>query len=303
LSTIEARESRIAAGAALLIHGLLGASLLVSLNWTRDSKTPVQAELWSSLPPPIPSATRPPPPTPAPTPVTPAPAPAVSPADDAKAEIALQKKKDDARKAEELKKERDRKAAERKEAERKEQERKRAERKENERKEQERKEAARQEAERKAAEKRAAEKKLAEQRAAEKLAAQRQAELARLGLDPNAKADAQGKDVISKAGVVGGAELGSKTGVDAGYEALIQARIKARINYPDRSPGNPEAVVIVEQLPSGEISNVRLVRPSGTPAWDNAVQRAIWAANPLPKKKDGTVARVLELRFRPKENP
>lgn len=295
MSRIEARESRIAAGAALLIHGLLAASLLVSLNWTRDAKTPVQAELWSSLPPPIPSATRPP--TPAPTPVA-SPAKAATPPEDAKADIAIQKKKDD-----ELKRERERKAEERKQAAREEQERRAAERKEQERKAQERKEAARLEAERKAAEKRAAEKKVAEQRAAEKLAAQRQAELARLGLDPNAKANAQGKDVISKAGVVGGAELGNKTGVDAGYEALIQAKIKARINYPDRSPGNPEAVVIVEQLPTGEISNVRLIKPSGTPAWDNAVQRAIWAASPLPKKKDGTVARVLELRFRPKENP
>jgi colicin import membrane protein len=300
LSRIEARESRIAASAALFIHGLLAASLLVSLNWTRDAKTPVQAELWSSLPPPIPSATRPP--TPAPTPA-PSPTKAAPASEESKADIAIQKKKDDELKRERERKAAERKEAERKEAERKEQERKAEERKESERKERERKETARLEAERKAAEKRAAEKKLAEQRNAEKLAAQRQAELARLGLDPNAKANAQGKDVISKAGVVGGAELGNKTGVDAGYEALIQARIKARINYPDRSPGNPEAVVIVEQLPTGEISNVRLIKPSGTPAWDNAVQRAIWAASPLPKKKDGTVARVLELRFRPKENP
>jgi colicin import membrane protein len=294
LSRIEARESRIAASAALFIHGLLAASLLVSLNWTRDAKTPVQAELWSSLPPPIPSATRPP--TPAPTPA-PSPTKAAPASEESKADIAIQKKKDD-----ELKRERERKAAERKEAERKEQERKAEERKESERKERERKETARLEAERKAAEKRAAEKKLAEQRNAEKLAAQRQAELARLGLDPNAKANAQGKDVISKAGVVGGAELGNKTGVDATYEAKIQARIKLHISYPDR-PGNPEAVVIVEQLPTGEVSNVRLVRPSGTPAWDNAVQRAILKSSPLPKRDDGTVARVLELRFRPKENP
>ncbi|WVN41400.1 cell envelope integrity protein TolA [beta proteobacterium MWH-UniP1] len=259
---IEARESRNAAGAALLMHGLLAAGLLVSLNWTRQPNTPVQAELWSGLPRQIPATPTPAVTKPAPTPPKP------TPVEPTKADISVQKKKAEAAK-EDLEKKREQQ------------------------KEAEKKEAA----------KKAAEKKLAEQRAAEKLEAQRKAELARLGLDPNAKANAKGKDIATKAGVVGGAELGSKTGIDADYEALIQARIKARINYPDRSPGNPEAIVAVEQLPTGEITRVRLIKPSGTPTWDAAVQRAVWAANPLPKKKDGTVARVLELSFRPKENP
>lgn len=259
---IEARESRNAAGAALLMHALLAAGLLVSLNWSRQPNTPVQAELWSGLPRQIPATTTPAVTAPAPTPPKPA------PPEPTKADISVQKKKPEPPK-EDLAKKRE----------------------------------LQKEAERKEAAKKAAEKKLAEQRAAEKLQAQRQAELARLGLDPNAKANAKGKDVATKAGVVGGAELGSKTGVDADYEALIQARIKARINYPDRGPGNPEAIVAVEQLPTGEITRVRLIKPSGTPAWDAAVQRAVWAANPLPKKKDGTVARTLELSFRPKENP
>lgn len=259
---IEARESRNAAGAALLMHALLAAGLVVSLNWTRQPNTPVQAELWSGLPrqipaTPVPSVAKPAP-TP-PKPVTPEPT---------KADISVQKKKPEPPKEDLAKKREQQKEAERKEA-----------------------------------AKRAAEKKLAEQRAAEKLEAQRKAELARLGLDPNAKANAKSKDVITKAGVVGGAELGNKTGVDADYEAQIQARIKARINYPDRSPGNPEAIVRVEQLPTGEVIKVQLIKPSGTPAWDSAVQRAILDSSPLPKKKDGTVARVLELSFRPKENP
>jgi colicin import membrane protein len=45
------------------------------------------------------------------------------------------------------------------------------------------------------------------------------------------------------------------------------------------------------------------VKPSGVAAWDAAVIRAIRAASPLPKRKDGTVARTLELSFRPKETP
>jgi len=259
---IEARESRNAAGAALLMHALLAAGLLVSLNWTRQPNTPVQAELWSGLPRQIPATTTPAVTAPAPTPPKPA------PPEPTKADISVQKKKPEPPK-EDLAKKRE----------------------------------LQKEAERKEAAKKAAEKKIAEQRAAEKLQAQRQAELARLGLDPNAKANAKGKDVATKAGVVGGAEIGSKTGVDAEYEAQIQARVKIRIKYPDRSPGNPEAIVRVEQLPTGEVIKVQLIKPSGTPAWDSAVQRAIWDASPLPKKKDGTVARVLELSFRPKENP
>lgn len=257
---IEARESRNAFGAALGMHLLLVAGLLISLNWSRDAEKPVQAELWSSLPSDRPQVIRPPAAAPAPTPPKPVTAP------EPKADMALQKKQELAKKEEAAK------AA---------------------LKEKEAQEAAR---------KKAAEQKLAQEREAAKLEAQRKAELARLGIDPNAKANAQGKDITTKAGVAKGAEIGDKTGIDASYAVMIQARIKARINYPDRAPGNPEAVVLVEQSSTGDITRVRLVKPSGTPAWDDAVQRAIWASSPLPPKKDGTVERVLELALRPKEN-
>ena len=265
---IEARESRNAVSAALLMHGLLAAALLLSLQW-KDRIPIVQAELWSAMPRDIPATFTPPAAAvrPAP-PVPPAPVP------ETKADIALKKKEEPKKtepKKEEPKKPEPPKADVLK---------------------------AQQEAQKKAQEK-----KLAEKKAAEQLEAQRRAELARLGIDPNAKPGAAGKDAATKTGVVaGGAEVGSKTGRDADYESLIQARIKARINYPDRSATNPEAIVQVDQLPTGEVVAVKLIRASGTPAWDEAVQRAVWAASPLPKRKDGTVARVLELAFRPKED-
>lgn len=257
---IDARENGNAFGAALGMHLLLVAGLFVSLNWSQQTPPPVQAELWSGLPPQMPaSPSLQQKPVAAPTPPAPTPP-------EAKADISTQKKKDPPKKPEPPKADKQ--------------------------KEIDRQEAA----------KKAAEKKRAEQRAAAQLEAQRKAELARLGLDPNAKAGAKGKDAATKAGVTGGAEIGAKTGVEADYMALIQARIKARINYPDRAPGNPEAVVAVTQLPTGEVTRVRLIKSSGVAAWDEAVQRAIWAASPLPKKKDGTVSRDLELRFRPKED-
>lgn len=263
---IEAKESRNAISAALLMHGLLAAALLFSLQWNQRPPI-VQAELWSAMPRNIPANLSPPSPAARPAPPTPP-----APAPEAKADIALQKKKEEPKKVEPKKNEPTKAEA---------------------LKEKERQEAL----------KKSAEKKLLEKKAAEQLEAQRRAELARLGIDPNAKPGAKGKDAATRAGVAtGGAEIGGKTGVDAEYEAMIQARIKARINFPDRSNTNPEAVVQVDQLPTGEVVAVRLIRASGTPAWDEAVQRAIWAASPLPKRKDGTVARMLELSFRPKEN-
>lgn len=260
---IEAKESRNAISAALLMHGLLAAALLFSLQWNQRPPI-VQAELWSAMPRNIPANLSPPSPAAKPAPPTPAP--------EAKADIALQKKKEEPKKVEPKKNEPT-------------------------------KAEALKEKERQDALKKSAEKRLLEKKAAEQLEAQRRAELARLGIDPNAKPGAKGKDAATRAGVAtGGAEIGGKTGVDAEYEAMIQARIKARINFPDRSNTNPEAIVQVDQLPTGEVVAVRLIRASGTPAWDEAVQRAIWAASPLPKRKDGTVARMLELSFRPKEN-
>ena len=265
---IEARESRNAVFAALLMHGALVGALLVSLNWSRQAPRPVQAELWGSLPAPVPA----PSPAPVPAPVQPPPIEppkpvlpkAVPPPSPVKADISLEKKKqDDAKKL----------AAEKKLA-------------------------AQREADRLAAQK-----KLAEKEAAARIEARRAAELARLGLDPNARATGKSKDVATKAGVVGGAEVGDKTGELADYAAMIRARVLARIRFdPSRAPGNPEVIFIVEQLPSGEISGIRKTKSSGVVAWDEAVDRAIRASDPLPKKKDGTVERVLELRFRPNED-
>ncbi len=257
MHAIEAREQRNAFGAALFMHGLLAAGLLLSLSWSQKPPPIVQVELWSSPPADRPNAPFAPPPAPAPAP-KPAPEPPTPPPLQPKADIAVQKKPEPPKR--------------------------------------DLQEEARREAAKKEAAEKAAQKKLAEKKAAQ--------ELARL-LNPDNKAKPadRGKDVATKAGAAQGAEVGAKTGVDADYVALIQARIRARITYADRAPGNPEAIVIVDQLPSGEVTRVQLSKSSGIPTWDQAVQRAIWAASPLPKKQDGTVARTLELRFRPKEVP
>jgi len=54
-------------------------------------------------------------------------------------------------------------------------------------------------------------------------------------------------------------------------------------------------------LPTGEIMSVRLVKSSGVPEFDRAVENGIKKASPLPKKKDGTVERTLDVNFSMKD--
>ena len=299
----ETIQTAASVGAALMVHLLLAAALMVSIDWrAADDPEVVQAELWSSLPaerpptrqaavipaaeptPPAPAPPKPTPPAPAPPePTPPAPAP----------DLSLQRAKEDAAKQEAAKRE----AAKVQEANRRAQEAK-----------------AKAAKAREAQEKQAREKQAQEKQAQEKAAAARslqrqrdalrQAELDRinksLGLDPNAKAASRGKDTATKAGVVGGAEQGVRSGLLAGYQDAIRSRIRSRIRFdPARAPSNPEVIYIVEQLPTGQISRIELQKASGIEEWDVAVRRAIEASDPLPKADDGSVERRLELRFRP----
>jgi len=80
----------------------------------------------------------------------------------------------------------------------------------------------------------------------------------------------------------------------------IRSRIRGYINLPPDIPGNPEAIFDVVQLPTGEIIDVKLRKSSGVRAYDDAVQRAILKASPLPKPVPADLfQRNLELRFRP----
>jgi colicin import membrane protein len=94
----------------------------------------------------------------------------------------------------------------------------------------------------------------------------------------------------------------------AAWTDRIQAKIKSKIpvSAAEAVPGNPEAVFSVSLLPTGEVltSTVRMTKSSGNKAYDDAVERAIVAASPLPKPDDpGVFQRQLELRFRPKDKP
>ena len=111
------------------------------------------------------------------------------------------------------------------------------------------------------------------------------------------------KRMAGAMGSTGSAEKSTGPRADAGYVAAITAAIKSATAYGGSTtmPGNPKAVFRVEQLPTGEIMSVRLVKSSGVPEFDRAVENGIKKASPLPKKKDGTVERTLDVNFSMKD--
>jgi len=86
------------------------------------------------------------------------------------------------------------------------------------------------------------------------------------------------------------------------YVRRIQQKVKSNWILPPDLKGNPEAVFLVSQLPSGEVLSVRVVKPSGNPAYDAAVERAILKSSPLPppaSRED--FSRELKLTFKPQD--
>jgi hypothetical protein len=85
-------------------------------------------------------------------------------------------------------------------------------------------------------------------------------ETAQLRSRPNASAQqmasAAGAEVAQRAAA-------SKRGMEE-YVSKIRVKVRGNIVLPPNIQGNPEAVFVVEQLPGGEILNVRLKRSSGS---------------------------------------
>ena len=71
---------------------------------------------------------------------------------------------------------------------------------------------------------------------------------------------------------------------------------------PQDLQGNPEAIFLVTQLPTGEVLLIKLLKSSGNPAYDAAVERAILKSSPLPLPSDQALFdRELKLTFRPRD--
>ncbi|MEP7296945.1 MAG: cell envelope integrity protein TolA [Burkholderiales bacterium] len=272
-----------ALGLALFAHVLLIAALAFGVNWRTSEPTTVAAELWSATPQAAaPRAVEPPPPPP--TPVRkPEPEPVAKPEPAPKPQapalpdpqIAIEKAK--------------------------------------------REEAKRQQAEEEAREKKAekaqrAKEELAQKKAAaEKLKAETE-KADKLAKEKTSKADAAKqaaareaylKRMQGLAGATGGpTDTGSalrSSAPSASYAGRIMARIKPNIVLTEPVDGNPMATVEVKLAPDGTIVGKRLVKSSGSKAWDDAVLRAIERTEILPRDTDGRVRTPFEIDFRPRD--
>ncbi|MBX9847845.1 MAG: TonB C-terminal domain-containing protein [Rhodocyclaceae bacterium] len=88
----------------------------------------------------------------------------------------------------------------------------------------------------------------------------------------------------------------------ARYVDRISAKIRGNLMVPPGVSGNPEAEFRVNQLPTGEVIEVKLRKSSGNRALDEAIERAIYKSSPLPKpERNEDFDRALDLKFKPLE--
>ena len=116
--------------------------------------------------------------------------------------------------------------------------------------------------------------------------------------------DANLKRMLGQAGTSSGgtaARAAVASGPSASYAGRIKARIQPLIVFGDNPAANPVATVEVRLAADGTILGRRVARSSGLKAWDEAVLRAIDAAQVLPRDTDGRVPPVLEIEFRLRE--
>ncbi len=274
---------------AIAVNVIFLAVLIFTVSWQNRQPEAVTAELY--VPPaktvetPPPPEVKPPEPKPEPPPEPkpeppPEPKPLPKPEPPPKAEKPPPTPADIAEKA-------------RQEAERKRKDQQERERKEREERERKEAEAKKQEEKKQAELKERQQRELAALRAqAEKEAqqirqAQREAQLrAQAERESRERATLAAQAALSRA--------------QADWIDKVRAKIRSNIILPSDLAGNPEAIFNVVQLPTGEVIDVQLKKSSGVRAYDDAVQRAILKASPLPKPAQAELfQRSLELRFRP----
>ena len=86
-----------------------------------------------------------------------------------------------------------------------------------------------------------------------------------------------------QAGAAGGTPGGGASGAKSSngeYISQVVARVRPHAGAR-QCQRQPKAVVEVTLLPSLEVRDVKLLQSSGNPAYDEAVQRAVWAPRPF----------------------
>ena len=259
-NSVQLEPGRLRAGVlAVVVHIVFFAFMIFGLNWKTSPPESMTVDLWSSLPPP------PPPVQPA---VTPPPAPAPPPPPEAKPlppepEVPPPPKPDIVLKEKIEKPKPEKKPVEQKQPPKKEKELK--EQAERELKAKEQKEQKEKEKEQKEKERKEKEQKARIAAEVEQLQREQEANDKRQHL---AAAQSRLADEMAE------------------YKAKIMAKIRRNIVMPPDLPGNPAVEFDVTLLPGGDILDVKMRRTSGYPAFDGAVERAIFMSKPLPLPPD-----------------
>ncbi|KAB8045811.1 cell envelope integrity protein TolA [Janthinobacterium rivuli] len=308
-------------GLALAMHLGLLFFLWVGVHWQNTEPVAVEAEVWdlkvqTAAPPP--DVATEPEPTPPPQPEVEQPAPPPPPpvaapepkVDLREAEIALERKKAKLKEEKAAAEERRKQELKEREEEKRELEKQKQKEKDKaaklEKEKADKLEKAKEAKEKEKAAEEKAEKELSEKKAAAEKAAKAKKAAAEKAAADKLRADDM-KRLMAQAGngTTGTAAKATAPRKDSGYVAALTSKIKSNIAYSGSTdvPGNPRAVFKIEQLPTGEIISVRKIKSSGLPAYDSSVENAINKSSPLPKKKDGTVEREIELIFEMKDLP
>ncbi|MEG0880996.1 MAG: cell envelope integrity protein TolA [Janthinobacterium sp.] len=310
-------------GLALAMHLGLLFFLWVGVHWQNTEPVAVEAEVWdlkvqTAAPPPDVATEPEPTPTPPPQPEVEQPAPPPPPpvaapepkVDLREAEIALERKKAKLKEEKAAAEERRKQELKEREEEKRELEKQKQKEKDKaeklEKEKADKLEKAKQAKEKEKAAEEKAEKELSEKKAAaEKAAKAKKAAEEKKAADKARAAEMSRITGAAGAGTTGTAAKATAPRKDSGYVAALTSKIKSNIAYSGSTdvPGNPRAVFKIEQLPTGEIISVRKIKSSGLPAYDSSVENAINKSSPLPKKKDGTVEREIELIFEMKDLP
>jgi colicin import membrane protein len=157
-------------------------------------------------------------------------------------------------------------------------------------------------AEIKAKEKARAEQVAREKAAAEQAAAQKAAEQAAQKAAEQAAQDAREKAILAAREQA--ALNAARNALVDEYKARIIATIRRNIVKPPDVRDDALTIFNVTLLPGGGVMRVERAKPSGNPAYDDAVERAIRKSDPLPLPPDATLFprfRELRMTFRPTE--
>jgi len=102
------------------------------------------------------------------------------------------------------------------------------------------------------------------------------------------------------------AEIAAATSAEVGrYQDMIRSKIRRNIvGIPPELPADAKAEFKVTMLPGGMVMDVQLVKSSGNRAYDDAAERAIYKAQPLPLPTDAGLQKLfreLRLTIKPQE--